>query len=151
VVDGVALARERAEAVSLRKIAVKTCPACARVEARHHGQVLTDGRLLVQQLQKRELVGLERRCGWVVRNPLPARTSIFLATVSGALIALGLMATATRVGTAFYAFALILLSTLSFVGLVTFERTLRTSAERKCSPVGTTSCLPVASVERVSS
>jgi hypothetical protein len=38
------------------------------------------------------------------------------------------MATATHVGTAFYAFALILLPTLSFVGLVTFERTLQTSA-----------------------
>ena len=62
-------------------------------------------------------------------SELTARASIFLATVSGALVALGLMATATHVGTAFYAFALILLPTLSFVGLVTFERTLQTSAE----------------------
>jgi membrane protein implicated in regulation of membrane protease activity len=62
-------------------------------------------------------------------SELTARTSIFLATVSGALVGLGLMATATHVGTAFYAFALILLPTLSFVGLVTFERTLRTTAE----------------------
>jgi hypothetical protein len=62
-------------------------------------------------------------------SELTARASIFLATVSGALVALGLMATATHVGTAFYAFALILLPTLSFVGLVTFERTLQTSSE----------------------
>ena len=62
-------------------------------------------------------------------SELSARASIFLATVSGALIALGLMATATHVGTAFYAFALILLPTLSFVGFVTFERTLQTSSE----------------------
>ena len=62
-------------------------------------------------------------------SELTARASIFLATVSGALIALGLMATATHVGTAFYAFALILLPTLSFVGFVTFERTLQTSSE----------------------
>jgi hypothetical protein len=32
---------------------------------------------------------------------------------------LGLIATATRIGTAFYAFGLILLSTLSFIGFVT--------------------------------
>jgi len=62
-------------------------------------------------------------------SELSARASIFLATVSGALIALGLMATATHVGTAFYAFALILLPTLAFLGFVTFERTLQTSSE----------------------
>lgn len=62
-------------------------------------------------------------------SELAARASIFLATLSGGLIALGLMATATHVGTAFYAFALILLPTLSFVGFVTFERTLQTAQE----------------------
>jgi hypothetical protein len=62
-------------------------------------------------------------------SELGARASIFLATVSGALIALGLMATATHVGTSFYAFALILLPTLAYVGLVTFERTLQTELE----------------------
>jgi hypothetical protein len=62
-------------------------------------------------------------------SELGARASVFLATVSGGLVALGLMATATHVGTAFYAFALILLPTLSFVGLVTFERTLQTGLE----------------------
>ena len=62
-------------------------------------------------------------------SELGARANIFLATLSGGLIALGLMATATHVGTAFYAFALILLPTLSFVGFVTFERTLQTTLE----------------------
>jgi len=62
-------------------------------------------------------------------SELGSRASIFLATVSGALIALGLMATATRVGTTFYAFVLIVLPTLSFVGFVTFERTLLTELE----------------------
>jgi hypothetical protein len=60
---------------------------------------------------------------------LGARASIFLATVSGGLVALGLMATATHVGSAFYAFALILLPTLAFVGFVTFERSLQTASE----------------------
>src|SRR3954454_15866632 len=49
------------------------------------------------------------------------RASMFLAAMSGGLVALGLIASASRVGTAFYAFGLILLPTLSFVGLVTFE------------------------------
>jgi hypothetical protein len=54
---------------------------------------------------------------------------MFLASVSGGLIALGLVATATGVGTAFYAFGLVLLPTLTFVGLVTFERALQTGLE----------------------
>ena len=52
------------------------------------------------------------------------RATIFLGAVSGGLVALGLIATASRVGTAFYAFGLVLLPTLAFVGLVTFERVL---------------------------
>jgi hypothetical protein len=54
---------------------------------------------------------------------------MFLSSVSGGLIALGLVATATRLGTAFYAFGLVLLPLLAFVGLVTFERTLRSGVE----------------------
>jgi hypothetical protein len=52
------------------------------------------------------------------------RASMFLAAVSGGLVALGLVATASSVGTAFYAFGLVLLPTLTFVGLVTFERVI---------------------------
>ena len=54
---------------------------------------------------------------------------MFLAAVSGGLVALGLVATASRVGTAFYAFALVVLPTLSFVGLVTFGRVLQSGIE----------------------
>ncbi len=54
---------------------------------------------------------------------------MFLGSVSAGLVALGLMATATEVGRAFYAFGLILLPTLSFVGLMTFERALQSSIE----------------------
>jgi hypothetical protein len=57
------------------------------------------------------------------------RATMFLASVSGGLVALGLVATASRVGTAFYAFGLILLPTLAFVGLVTFERVLQSGIE----------------------
>jgi hypothetical protein len=57
------------------------------------------------------------------------RANMFLASVSGGLVALGLVATATSVGTAFYAFGLVLLPTLAFVGLVTFERVLQSGIE----------------------
>ena len=57
------------------------------------------------------------------------RASMFLAAVSGGLVALGLVATASDVGTAFYAFGLVLLPTLAFVGLVTFERVLQSGIE----------------------
>ena len=57
------------------------------------------------------------------------RATMFLGAVSGGLVALGLIATATRTGAAFYAFGLVLLPTLAFVGLVTFERTLQSGIE----------------------
>src|SRR5919201_4236151 len=57
------------------------------------------------------------------------RATMFLGSVSGGLIALGLVATATRLGTAFYAFGLVLLPLLAFVGLVSFERTLQSGME----------------------
>jgi hypothetical protein len=57
------------------------------------------------------------------------RASMFLTAVSGGLVALGLVATASGIGSAFYSFALILLPTLAFVGLVTFERALQSGIE----------------------
>ena len=54
---------------------------------------------------------------------------MFLGAVSGGLVALGLIATAAGVGAAFYAFGLILLPTLAFVGLVTFDRVLQSGIE----------------------
>jgi hypothetical protein len=57
------------------------------------------------------------------------RAAMFLASLSGGLVALGLLATATRVGTAFYAFGLILLPTCAVLGLVTFQRTLQSGIE----------------------
>jgi hypothetical protein len=55
------------------------------------------------------------------------RAVMFLAAVSGGLVALGLVATASRLGAAFYGFGLVLLPTLAFVGWVTFERALQSS------------------------
>src|SRR3954468_9132443 len=57
------------------------------------------------------------------------RANMFLAAVSGGLVALGLVATASSLGAAFFGFGLVLLPTLTFVGYVTFERSLQTSIE----------------------
>ncbi len=57
------------------------------------------------------------------------RATMFLGSVSAGLVALGLIATATRIGATFYAFGVVLLATLSFVGLVTFERVLQSGIE----------------------
>jgi hypothetical protein len=57
------------------------------------------------------------------------RATMFLSSISGGLVALGLIATATHVGKAFYVFGLILLPTLAFIGLVTFQRTLQSGIE----------------------
>jgi hypothetical protein len=57
------------------------------------------------------------------------RASMFLSAISGGLVALGLVATATHVGTAFFVFGLIVLPTLTFVGLVTFDRALQSGIE----------------------
>jgi hypothetical protein len=57
------------------------------------------------------------------------RATMFIGAVSGGLVALGLIATAAGVTTAFYAFALILLPTLAFVGLATFNRVLQSGIE----------------------
>jgi hypothetical protein len=57
------------------------------------------------------------------------RATMFLGTVSGGLVALGLIATATGPGAAFYALGLLLLPTLTFVGLVTFDRAVQSGIE----------------------
>lgn len=57
------------------------------------------------------------------------RASMFLASVSGGLVAWGLVATAAGIGGAFFAFGLVLLPTVAFVGYVTFERTLQSGIE----------------------
>ncbi|HZC13014.1 MAG TPA: hypothetical protein VE270_03250, partial [Thermoleophilaceae bacterium] len=48
------------------------------------------------------------------------RASIYLAALSSNLIALAFIGQMSRLGAAFYAFALILLPVLAFVGVVTF-------------------------------
>src|SRR5215208_5838537 len=57
------------------------------------------------------------------------RASIYLAALSSNLIALAFIGQMSRLGVAFYAFALILLPVLAFVGTVTFVRLVQSSIE----------------------
>jgi len=57
------------------------------------------------------------------------RASIYLAALSSNLIALAFIGQISRLGVAFYAFALILLAVLAFVGTVTFLRLVQSSIE----------------------
>ena len=57
------------------------------------------------------------------------RASIYLAALSGNLIALAFVGQMSRLGAAFYAFALILLPVLAFVGVGTFLRLVQSSIE----------------------
>jgi hypothetical protein len=57
------------------------------------------------------------------------RASIYLAALSSNLIALAFIAQVSGLGGAFYAFALILLPVLAFVGVVTFRRLVQSSIE----------------------
>jgi hypothetical protein len=57
------------------------------------------------------------------------RASIYLAALSGSLIALAFVGQMSGLGEAFYAFALILLPVFAFVGLVTFLRLVQSSIE----------------------
>src|SRR4051795_1304312 len=57
------------------------------------------------------------------------RASIYLAALSSNLIALAVIGQMSRLGVAFYAFALILLPVLAFVGTVTFLRLVQSSIE----------------------
>jgi len=58
-----------------------------------------------------------------------SRAAIFIGSVSAGLIALGLLATVTHIGTAFDVLALIFLSTLSLIGFATFDRVLQSVVE----------------------
>jgi hypothetical protein len=57
------------------------------------------------------------------------RASVYLAALSSNLIALAFIGQMSRLGTAFRAFALILLPAMAFVGTVTFQRLVQSSME----------------------
>src|ERR671915_1201971 len=68
------------------------------------------------------------------------RASIYLAALSSNLIALAFIGQISQLGVAFYAFALILLPVLAFVGTVTFLRLVQSSIETSPTRTGSGSC-----------
>ncbi len=56
------------------------------------------------------------------------RSSLFVGTVSSALIALAFVAQLSHFGTAFFVFSLVAIPTLFFIGLITFERMLQANS-----------------------
>jgi hypothetical protein len=62
-------------------------------------------------------------------NESSARAALYVGAVSSALIALGFIAQASELGTAFQAFALVVLPTLYALGAFTFVRLVETSFE----------------------
>ncbi len=53
------------------------------------------------------------------------RATLFVGAVSSTLVALALVGQLSRLGTAFFVFSLVVLPTLCFMGLITFERLLQ--------------------------
>ena len=53
------------------------------------------------------------------------RSSLFVGAVSSGLIALAFVGQISRLGTAFFVFSLVVIPTLLFMGLITFERVLQ--------------------------
>src|SRR5258707_12208780 len=57
------------------------------------------------------------------------RASLFVGAVSSGLVALALVGQLSRLGTAFFVFSLIVLPTLFFMGVITFERVLESGSD----------------------
>jgi hypothetical protein len=53
------------------------------------------------------------------------RSSLFIGAVSSGLVALAFVGQLSRLGTAFFVFSLVVIPTLVFMGLITFERVLQ--------------------------
>jgi len=56
------------------------------------------------------------------------RSSLFVGAVSSGLVALALVGQISHLGTAFFMFSLVVLPTLLFMGLITFERVLQSGS-----------------------
>jgi hypothetical protein len=65
-----------------------------------------------------------------------SRITVFFGTLSSTLVALAFVGQISGLGTAFFAFALVLLPTLFFLGLVTFERAMQLGIEDYIYAVG---------------
>jgi hypothetical protein len=107
---------------------VKLREAIATKEDREPGPVAADARASTVSFITTEHFTLQGARSATIAEST-GRASVFLMSVSGGLVAWGLVAAATSLGGAFFAFGLVLLPTLAFVGFVTFERVLQSGVE----------------------
>jgi hypothetical protein len=61
------------------------------------------------------------------------RSSLFVGAVSSGLIALTFVGQIAHLGTAFFVFSLVVIPTLVFMGLITFERVLQSDLQIICT------------------
>lgn len=73
-----------------------------------------------------EQVTLQAAQGQEVAD-INGRTTLYIGAISGALVALALVAQLSHVGTTFFVFSLVLFPSLVFMGIVTFERTIQST------------------------
>ena len=64
------------------------------------------------------------------------RASLFLSSLSSALVALGFAATASNFGQSFSIFALLILPPIAFLGFITFQRTIRSGIDDQMYRLG---------------
>src|SRR2546425_4548464 len=64
------------------------------------------------------------------------RSSLFVGAVSSGLVALAFVGQISHLGTAFFVFSLVVLPTLLFMGLITFERVLQSGSADYMYAVG---------------
>ena len=83
-----------------------------------HGAITPAMRLQILSTEHWSLLA-SRGLAW---NETFSRASMFLSTLSGAMVALALVARASAFGTAFTLFALVILPIVLFVGVCTFVR-----------------------------
>src|SRR5260370_7675543 len=61
----------------------------------------------------------------MVISEADGRSSLFVGAVSSGLVALAFVGQISHLGTAFFVFSLVVIPTLFFMGLITFERVLQ--------------------------
>jgi hypothetical protein len=77
--------------------------------------ILTAEQITLQSAQGQEVADIN------------GRTTLYIGAISGALVALALVAQFSRVGITFFVFSLVLFPSLVFMGIVTFERTIQST------------------------
>lgn len=99
-------------------------------------QVPDDQRQLAISIMTTEQFTLQTARG-VSTSESTSRATLFLSTLSSALVALGFVAQISRFGQSFSVFALLILPPIAFLGLITFQRAVQSGMEDEFYSQGT--------------